>query len=424
MLAGFGVFLAGVTALHWRVRTLLATDRRFGRGSIAFVAAVPIVASCGTAAVFLASRAWVYHEAILWGIAWTVVAYERMIAFTRRPTGVRLLGVGAATALALASRVSLGFGVVGALVLVAIGIIARPMPGLGGRWRRRLGAFAPGDPVDGRRWLAPVLLTILIPVALYATVNRARFGTLFSVPWTRQVLFLLHPHTAHALRANGGDYFGLQFAPTTLYHYFRPDALGRGSVFPWITFPRFRPTVVGDATIDMLDHSTSVPASMPALLILTVLGFVGAWRTKFAGTSRAAALRAPLLGGIAAITFVTTIAFVAQRYLGDFVPLLVLGGLVGAYVLTARTRAATSPRRRFAWRALLVGVAVLATFGVWVNSSLTLVYQRLYNPQPSSMRVDMLRFQYDVASAMGAGAPQVALADGRSPGSPAPAGTP
>ncbi len=158
-------------------------------------------------------------------------------------------------------------------------------------------------------------------------------------------------------------------------------------------------------------------------MILTGLGFVGAWRTRFAGTGRAAALRAPLLGGIAAITFVTTIAFVAQRYLGDFVPLLVLGGLVGAYVLAARVRTATTRRRRIGWRVLLVSVAVLAAFGVWVNSSLTLVYQRLYNPQPASTRVDMLRFQYDLAAAMGAGAPQVDLAEGRAPGPPAPAGT-
>ena len=199
MLTAFGVFLAAVGALHWRIRTLLTPDRPMDRGSIAFAAAVPVVAGCGTAALFLASRAWVYHEAILWGIAWSIVAYERLIAFTRHPNGVRLAGVGAATALALASRVSLGFGVVGALVLVAIGIAARPLPGLGGRWRRRLGAFAPGETVDGQRWLAPVLLTILVPVALYAFVNRARFGTLFSVPWTRQVLFLVHPHTAHAL---------------------------------------------------------------------------------------------------------------------------------------------------------------------------------------------------------------------------------
>jgi hypothetical protein len=68
-------------------------------------------------------------------------------------------------------------------------------------------------------------------------------------------------------------------------------------------------------------------------------------------------------------------------------------------------------------------LAVLAAFGVWVNCALTLQYQRLYNPHPEALRVDMLRFQYDLAAAMGAGAPQVDLARGSSPGPPAPAGT-
>jgi hypothetical protein len=423
MLLGFGVFLTGVVALHGRIRTLLAPERPYGAGSLAFAVAVPLVAGCGTAAVFLASRAWVYHEAILWGIAWSVVAYERLIAFTRRPTAFRLVGVGVATAAALASRVSLGFGVVGALLLVAIGIAVRPTPGLGRRWQRRVGAFAPGEAVDGRRWLAPVLLALLVPVALYAGVNRARFGTLFSVPWQRQVLFLVQPHTAHALRANGGTYFGIQFAPTTLLQYLRPDALGRSAVFPWVTFPRFRPTVVSDAVIDMLDHTSSVPSSMPALLALTVLAYAGAFRTRLAGTGRAAALRAPLLGALGAITLVTTIAFVAERYLGDFVPLLVLGGVVGAYVLWARLGAARSTRRRVAWRAGAALLAVLALTGVWVNLSLGLVYQRLYNPHPDSLRTSMLRFQYGLAHTLHAGAPQVDVASGHDPGSPAPAGT-
>ena len=175
--------------------------------------------------------------------------------------------------------------------------------------------------------------------------------------------------------------------------------------------------------IDMLDHSSSVTASMPALLILTVFGFVGAFRTRLLGTGRAAALRAPLLGALGAIGFVTTIAFVAQRYLGDFVPVLVLGGLVGAYVLAARPQAAATRGRRFAWRAGLVVLAVLAVGSIWVNGALTLSYQRLYNPNPDTLRVDMLRFQYDLADAVGFGTPQVDLAHGHGPGSPAPAGT-
>jgi hypothetical protein len=92
-------------------------------------------------------------------------------------------------------------------------------------------------------------------------------------------------------------------------------------------------------------------------------------------------------------------------------------------VVAARLRAAATRRRRIAWRLAIAGIAALAAFGVWVNGSLALMYQRLYNPPPEAQRADMLRFQYDLADAMGAGTPQVDLASGRNPGPPAPAGT-
>ena len=162
--------------LHWRIRTLLAGTvvsvgarwssrprSRWSPGAARPRCSSPAAPGCTTRRSSGAS-------------AWSIVAYERLITFTYRPSGMRLLGSGWPPRLR-SRRVSLGFGVVGALLLVALGIAVRPTPGTGRRWQRRLGAFAPGDAVDGRHWLAPVLLAILVPVALYAAVNRARFGT-------------------------------------------------------------------------------------------------------------------------------------------------------------------------------------------------------------------------------------------------------
>ena len=131
----------------------------------------------------------------------------------------------------------------------------RPTPGLGGRWRRRPRRVRAGR--AGRRAALARAGAAHDPRPGRAVrdVNRARFGTLFSVPWTAPGALPAPPaHRARAAARTAATYFGFQFAPTTLFQYFRPDALGRGSVFPWVTFPRFRPTVVGDAVIDMLDH--------------------------------------------------------------------------------------------------------------------------------------------------------------------------
>ena len=434
MLAGFGVFLTAVIALHWRIRSIFRPDTPVGRSDLTLSFVVPIVAGCGSCALFLASRAWVYHEAILWGVAWSLVAYERMIAFSLRPTRARLAGASAGVALALASRASLGFGALLALALIVGGTWIRAhQEGLNRvsfvgwhRARRVVGTL--GAPVEGdssrRRLRAPLLAAaVVIPIALFAYVNWSRFGSLFSVPWRHQVLFQVRPQAARALDANGGSYFGLQYLPTTLWQSLRPDALGRSPMFPWVTFPRFHTVVFGGAVIDMLDVSSSVPASMPALTVLTGFGSAAAFSRRNAMTSRSEVLRAPLIGAASGIGFVLTIAFIAQRYLGDWLPLLILGSIAGCYSLLERRITCRTRTRRRVLVGTLVAVSTLALAGVWINGSLAYVYQRLYNPQPDTLRAGALAFQSDVDRALGgSGVEQADQARGRL-GVAAPAGT-
>ena len=434
MLAGFGVFLSALIALHWRIRSIFRPDTPVRRSDLALSFVVPIIAGCGSCAIFLASRAWVYHEAILWGVAWSLVAYERMIAFALRPSRARLAGASAGVALALASRASLGFGALLALALIVGGTWIRDHRGGLARisvagWHRARRVVGTLDaPVEGEssrsRLSAPLLAAaVVIPIALSASVNWSRFGSLFSVPWRHQVLFQVRPQAARALDANGGSYFGLQYLPTTLWQSLRPDALGRSPMFPWVTFPRFHTNVFGGAVIDMLDVSSSVPASMPALTILTGVGFVAAFSRRNPMTSRSEVLRAPLIGAASGIGFVLTIAFIAERYLGDWLPLLILGSIAGCYsLLERRTTCRTRTGRRFLV-VTLVAVSALALAGVWINGSLAYVYQRLYNPQPDTLRAGAIAFQSDIDRALGgSGVEQVDQVRGRL-GVAAPAGT-
>ena len=434
MLAGFSVFLGAVIALHWRIRNIFRPRTLVGRSDLVLSFAVPIVAGCGSCALFLASRAWVYHEAIVWGVAWSLVAYERMIAFSLRPSRARLAGASAGVALALASRASLGFGALLALALVVGGSWLRAHEGGLSRvsfagWhrvRRSLGTLGAPLEIDSRReeFRVPLLAgALVIPIALFAYVNWSRFGSLFTVPWRHQVLFQVRPQAARALDANGGSYFGLQYLPTTLWQSLRPDALGRHAMFPWVTFPRFRATVFDGAVIDMLDVSSSVPSSMPALAILTGVGTVAAFSRRPARTSGSEVLRAPIIGAASGIGFVLTIAFIAQRYLGDWLPLLLLGSIAGCHSLLERRITARTRTRRRVLTAVLVGVSVVAFAGVWINGSLAYVYQRLYNPQPDTLRAGAIAFRSDADRALGgSGVEQMDQVANRL-GRPAPAGT-
>ena len=68
-------------------------------------------------------------------------------------------------------------------------------------------------------------------------------------------------------------------------------------------------------------------------------------------------------------------------------------------------------------------MSALALAGVWINGSLAYVYQRLYNPQPDTLRAGAIAFQSDVDRTLGgSGVEQVDHVRGRL-GVAAPAGT-
>ncbi|MBK5287853.1 MAG: hypothetical protein JJE46_05230 [Acidimicrobiia bacterium] len=407
MLLAFATMLVGVVALHWRIRDLLRGDAPIGRLDLIGAAAAPIALGCGSSAMFLAGRAWVYHEAILWGVAWALLAYERIIAFSRAPSGARLFGASAAATLAFSSRASVGLGPVFALGLVLLSQVVTALR------QRRIprsspAAADPSETPDGRtatRWIPPTLAAVTAPILAYTYVNYARFGSLLSVPWRRQVLFSINADSRAPLDANNGTYFGIKYLPTTLLQYLRPDALARNSLLPWVTFPRGRPTVIGH-TVMALDVSSSVTASMPALAILTIIGIVAALSVRFARTPNARLLRIPLLGAAVGTVLVLTIAFIAQRYLGDWLPLVAIGSLAGIHTLIARRAAAAPGRRRRVQTGILVTLAALVMVSVWINGSLALWFQRLDTPNPESLRAEFVATQYRVSKALGTGAPQ------------------
>ncbi|MBM3674507.1 MAG: hypothetical protein FJW88_06045 [Actinobacteria bacterium] len=407
MLLAFAVALVAVAALDWRIRGLVRPARPCTRGEAALAGVVVFAIGCGTTTFFLAGRAWVYHEAILWGIAWALIAFERLVAFGERPSATRLAAASASASLAFLSRPSVGLGPVLAIALVLAGLLLRRvrhrLRGRGARALDRLDWLAAG--IDGgraTRWTGPVAVALALPCVLYAWMNWSRFGTVFSVPWSKQFLVSIDERHRAALEANGGTYFGLKFLPSTVVQYLRPDALGASGIFPWVTFPRFTPPVFGNAVFDTTDLTSSVPASMPALLVLGILGVYAVVATRRVGAPGLARLRVPLLGAGGGVVFVLAISFIAQRYLGDWVPLLVIAALAGLHVLLARRETAGRRGRRAAGLAL-GAVAVLAVWGVWVNLSLGVLYQRLYNPELPSQRAGMIAFQYDVDGWLGGG---------------------
>ena len=394
MLVAFLVAMVFVARLGWRIRSLV-THAPVSRNEAVLTAGTLFVAGVGSAFFFLGSDAFVYHEAELWGAALALGAFDFLLEWILSASAGAIVGSGLFATLAILTRGSVGAGPVVALVLVALayGLVAV----LGRRARHRGTADGAGPrvlatlglrPIERPgRWAAMVLAVAAVPVLLYVAINEIKFGTLVTLPINKQVNNPFNPSQAIALADNGGSLFGLKFVPTAVLQYLRPDALRFSGLFPFVAFPP-PAQVIGGVRYESLDFASSLTAAMPALVALGVIGVVGAFGTR--RDHRLAAVQLPMVGAATGTFGVLAIAYVANRYLADFLPLVALCALSGLYLLRARW-AGWRPR----WRRVgAVALGLLALFGVWVNVGLGLLYQRqLRDSAPIAMRAGFVAFQ-------------------------------
>lgn len=392
MLGAFAVALVFVSRLSWRIRRLVRGDVPVTRLELWAVGGYVFLVATGSVMFFLASRAFVYHETELWGAALALAAYDAILGFLTEASRRWILFAALWSTLAFLTRATVGAGPVIALTIVLGVVVLRRLR------TRRLGAPA--------RWLAVpegagtnammgwLAAAIAVPVVVFAYVNYSRFGSFFGLPIDKQVYSEFNLARKHALADNGGSLFGLKFLPTQLVQFLRPDALRLDGLFPWITFPD-PATVIGDVTFDTRDSASSIPATMPALTVLSLGGAV--MLVRRAG---AAIVRAPLIAALAGAFGTLTIAFIANRYMSDLLPALVLASLVGLHVLLAALH--RMPRPNWA-RIVGVAVLVLAAVSLWVNFALAITYQRALDPATDPRRTGFVGFQQDVDDALPGG---------------------
>lgn len=376
MLGAFAVTLLFASRLSWQIRRLFGSDGPVTRGEAIAAGGFILFLGTGSSLLFLAGQAYIYHEAILWGVALALAAYDALVRHLSDGSSRALVWTGVFASLALLTRASVGLGpvlalgsVVGLRATRALWTKRRP------EWRRLLGLSA----------------ACVVPVLLYASVNQAKFGTFFSVPISAQVASEVDPTRAEFIRENGDSFFGLQYAPTAVLQYLRPDALALERQFPFVDFPALAESI-GEVRFDRIDRASSVPATMGWMVVLAAIGVAGVARRRPRETRAAAAtLGPPVLGALLALGVTVTIGYIAQRYLADFIPLLVLVSLVGLHHLSARTRQGAPWSRPMA---VVLGLAALV--GCYVNFSLGLLYERQYGFVPEAVRAELIAWQLNV----------------------------
>jgi hypothetical protein len=392
MLAAFAVAIVFVTRLSWRIRGLVRGNAPVSRLELWAVGGYVFLLATGSVMLFLASRAFVYHETELWAAALALAAYDAILGVLLEPSRRWIILAGLWGTAAFLTRATVGAGPLVALGIILAAVVLRRLAG------RRLSAPA--------RWLAAperlgsssliwwMAAAIAVPIVLYAYVNYSRFGSFFGLPLDEQVYSQFNTARRRALADNDSSLFGLKFLPTQLLQLVRPDALRFDSLFPWITFPG-PATVLGGVTFDTRDWTSSIPATMPALTVLGGTGVVVLVRR-----AGAAAVRAPLIGAVIGGLATLTIAFVADRYMSDLLPAIVLASLVGLHALLGVAQRV--PRATWT-RVVAVVVLVLAVISVWVNFALAFSYQRALYPQDASERTGFIGFQQDIDELMPGG---------------------
>jgi len=419
MLVAFAVAIVFAVRLHWKARQALRGDAPMTGGEAFLVGLFTFALAGGSSLLFEASRAWVYHEAAIWGAAFALASIDAMAGYVRRPTLGRLAWVVLFAATTLLTRASIGMGPVVGLGLLFVGAVAvraarrwRRPTARGRSWWGLVTWLAPAPPdrtdstdgtdTDGtdateRRATSPWILAAAaaVPMAAYAVVNYIKFERLFSIPFSGQRFSQIDPDRQAFLKANGGTMFGLKFVPTTVLQYARPDAIRFVGHFPFVDFSSFPGPVIGNVTFDLIDRSSSVPTAMPLLTILTVIGLIALFRPRaWRSEPGLAALRVPMIAAAAAAVTILPFGYIANRYLADFIPMLVLGGALGLHTLVPHV---TGPAARAWAKGALAAIVALAVVGTWFNLGLALNYQRLWSYNlPPQVVAGYLGFQNDL----------------------------
>ncbi|MGZ4714105.1 MAG: hypothetical protein ACXV9S_14155 [Acidimicrobiia bacterium] len=407
MLVAFVIALIAVARIAWQVRVMVRGHGvAVSRAECWWMGLFTFGVGTGSVLLFLGSQVWVYHEAEIWGASLSLAAFAALIEFLTSHRWNRLVLASLFATLSINSRASVGFGPIAAVGIVAAATL---FP-----WSSRL----LGVPTAFANWRTRIRLGIaaLVPVGTYMYVNYSKFGSLFVFPSDKQIFSRVGVYRREMLAQNHNSLFGFKFFPTAAVQYLRPDALRFRSLHPFVDFPN-QATVIGKHVLfDTIEPTSSVPSSMPVLAVLALIGLVILVSRRRGAP--VAPLRGIALGAFAGAITVVPYSYIAQRYMSDFVPLLVVLASIG---LAYAVRYVEGSRRRFvtATTVLVLGVV----FAMFVNSALAYSYHYESELVPEGPLTQYVESQYEWHDTLFGGQPPYVQRGDALPRVPSPRGT-
>ncbi|HVU35122.1 MAG TPA: tetratricopeptide repeat protein [Opitutaceae bacterium] len=336
-----GYFAASLLAAYLLLRDVCARRTGGGAPRPPWIILVVLNAGLGSTLLYLGSRAYVYHEAILCGVAFALWSIWATLRYART-TALRwaLVAVGCGL-LSLHARAPTGLFSLTCLALAAAWIGWR-------RWRSGTGV---GSAVG-------IIGAAVLALASFNALSYLKFGTFEGCPLRMNIQY-----TPERLAQFGGREFHAGNLAYGLSAYFGLHVATK-PYFPLIAPVAVDPARFAGAKVDLTEGILGIPFAMPGLTLAALLG-LGVIVVRRRELTGAAAL--VWLGVVPMTTALCIAVAFAHRYTADFCPFLIAAAIVGIGALDQ-----LAPRMR---TIAAVGLS-LATFGaVAVTLTITLDYQ-------------------------------------------------
>ncbi len=330
--------------LLWRVRIQIRGDAVLGVAEAVCCGVLVAVVNGGSVLLYLAASPKVSHEDVAWSVALTIGVLFALLGVAERPSPS---SDGPCRSISRLRR-------------------PRPRPDRVRMHHCHLPARRMVRP--GPRRTASVAASLfrwpsigLGTLALQGLVNWAKLGMPYGLSEANQVWTQVNAHRRLYLASNHGNAFALHFLPSTLVAYLQPFGISVSSHFPFLGLPTGPAKAVGAVVLDQVYPTASIPASMPLLFLLGIWGVITAFRPHPIG--RVQVMRLLLVAAAVGTAGVLLFGYIADRYLGDFLPFLALASMIGLVDVWRRFDGQGRRARSIA----VAVVAAVGVFGVWVN---------------------------------------------------------
>ena len=301
----------------------------------------------GSTLLFLGSRAYIYHEAILCGAAFTLWTLFFSLRYLQAPRGRSWIVALLCGFFAMHARPSSGL-----FALCSVGMVAlvHAWPNL----------KPPAWPALRRHVAVGALAALAI--LSFNGLSYLKFGTFDGSP-LRYAVQYTPERLAHF---EGKNFHAANFPHNLDAYLLRPD-FRLDPKFPYFFLGARQGKAYPGAKIDLAEPTLALPFAMPALFAMAVLG--SAWALRHAPPARRPL--AVLISAVAPMSLALLAAIVtSHRYTGDFCPLLIAGAAWGTAVFDGET-----PRLR---RGFLALASVLATASIFITLAISLFFQGEY----------------------------------------------